>query len=307
MHFKNANVLAVGDTVQPGRLPTLDWFCGGWIGGLPDRAKGAAGSRRRSDRSIVPAVGPVMTKADLQASYATITKIREKLVALMKKGQGAQNMIDARRGRRVQGRDAGRRRDVSLRGMPGTVGSRPGTRGGRLAGMNMARAGPTMRWLPGDGVRAGRGGAHAQPPAPRTGPPRRTRIRRSLDRYCVTCHNQRLKTASVEFDRLDLAHPGKNAVVWERAIRKLRARDDAAAGRAAPTGGRRLVAGGLYSRRRSTTRARRNPNPGNVRIHRLNRAGIQTRCATCSRLDVDVSALLPNDDISEGSTTSRAR
>jgi hypothetical protein len=35
-----------------------------------------------------------MSKADLQTSYATITKIREKLVGLMKKGQGAQNMID---------------------------------------------------------------------------------------------------------------------------------------------------------------------------------------------------------------------
>ena len=43
-----------------------------------------------------------------------------------------------------------------------------------------------------------------------------------VGRYCVTCHNQRLKTAKVEFDTLDLAHPEKNAVVWERAIRKLR-------------------------------------------------------------------------------------
>ena len=45
---------------------------------------------------IVPASGPVMTKADLQASHATIVKIREKLVGLLKKGQGAQNMIDGK-------------------------------------------------------------------------------------------------------------------------------------------------------------------------------------------------------------------
>jgi hypothetical protein len=37
-----------------------------------------------------------MTKADLQAHHATIVRIREKLVSLMKKGQGAQNMIDAK-------------------------------------------------------------------------------------------------------------------------------------------------------------------------------------------------------------------
>ena len=28
-----------------------------------------------------------------------------------------------------------------------------------------------------------------------------------VNRYCVTCHNQRLKTAKLELDRLDLTHP----------------------------------------------------------------------------------------------------
>ena len=95
VHFRNANVLAVGDAVQPGRLPTLDWFCGGWIGGMQNAQK-ALLDRADDQTKIVPAVGPVMTKADLQASYRTIVKIREKLVGLLKKGQGAQNMIDAK-------------------------------------------------------------------------------------------------------------------------------------------------------------------------------------------------------------------
>jgi len=95
VHLRNANVLAVGDTVQPGRLPTLDWFCGGWIGGMQNAQK-ALLDRADDQTKIIPAAGPVMTKADLQASHATIVKIREKLVALLKKGQGAQNMIDAR-------------------------------------------------------------------------------------------------------------------------------------------------------------------------------------------------------------------
>ena len=93
VHFRNANVLAVGDVVQPGRLPTLDWFCGGWIGGMHNAQK-ALLDRADDQTKIVPASGPVMTKADLQASYATIGTIREKLVALVKKGQGAQNLID---------------------------------------------------------------------------------------------------------------------------------------------------------------------------------------------------------------------
>ena len=95
VHFKNANVLAVGDAVQPGRLPTLDWFCGGWIGGMQNAQK-ALLDRADDQTKIVPATGPVMTKADLQANHATIVRIREKLVGLVKKGQGAQNMIDAK-------------------------------------------------------------------------------------------------------------------------------------------------------------------------------------------------------------------
>jgi glyoxylase-like metal-dependent hydrolase (beta-lactamase superfamily II) len=95
VHFRNANVLAVGDAVQPGRLPTLDWFCGGWIGGMQNAQK-ALLDRADDHTKIVPATGPVMTKADLQANHATIVRIREKLVGLLKKGQGAQNMIDAK-------------------------------------------------------------------------------------------------------------------------------------------------------------------------------------------------------------------
>jgi glyoxylase-like metal-dependent hydrolase (beta-lactamase superfamily II) len=94
VHFRNANVLAVGDAVQPGRLPTLDWFCGGWIGGMQNAQK-ALLDRADDQTKIVPATGPVMSKADLQANHATIVRIREKLVGLVKKGQGAQNMIDA--------------------------------------------------------------------------------------------------------------------------------------------------------------------------------------------------------------------
>jgi cyclase len=95
VHFKNANVLAVGDVVQPGRLPTLDWFCGGWIGGMMN-AQRALLERADDHTKIIPASGPVMTKADLASNHATIVKIREKLVALLKKGQGAQNMIDGK-------------------------------------------------------------------------------------------------------------------------------------------------------------------------------------------------------------------
>ena len=44
-----------------------------------------------------------------------------------------------------------------------------------------------------------------------------------LDQYCVTCHNQKLKTAGLMLDKLDLAHVGEHAEQWEKVVRKLRA------------------------------------------------------------------------------------
>src|SRR6476661_3268189 len=45
-----------------------------------------------------------------------------------------------------------------------------------------------------------------------------------LDRYCFSCHNERLKTGGVALDGLDIANVGENSAVWERAVRKLHAR-----------------------------------------------------------------------------------
>src|SRR6266508_713535 len=43
-----------------------------------------------------------------------------------------------------------------------------------------------------------------------------------LDRYCVTCHNQRLATAGLKLDEADIAKPGDGAEIWEKVVRKLR-------------------------------------------------------------------------------------
>lgn len=43
-----------------------------------------------------------------------------------------------------------------------------------------------------------------------------------LVRYCVTCHNQRLKTAGLALDTLDVTKVGIDAAVWEKVVWKLR-------------------------------------------------------------------------------------
>jgi len=92
VHFTQSNVLVAGDAVQPGRLPILDWRCDGWIGGMQDAHRTLL--RIANDATkIVPATGPVMTKADLQANLDTVTKIRELLVKLVKQGLGPKDLI----------------------------------------------------------------------------------------------------------------------------------------------------------------------------------------------------------------------
>ncbi|MCZ6753552.1 MAG: hypothetical protein O7E51_17195, partial [Acidobacteria bacterium] len=43
-----------------------------------------------------------------------------------------------------------------------------------------------------------------------------------LNRYCITCHNEKLKTGNLVLSKLDIANPGADAPVWEKVARKLR-------------------------------------------------------------------------------------
>ncbi len=114
-----------------------------------------------------------------------------------------------------------------------------------------------------------------------------------LDEYCVTCHNQRAKTAGLTFDTMDLSHAGADAGVWERAVRKLRG------GMMPPPGSPRpdqaTVDSFLASLEAALDQvAAANPNPGSVTLHRLNRVEYANAItATFFATDVDAAALLP--------------
>jgi len=106
VRFPQSNVLAVGDAVQPGRLPMLDWPCDGWIGGMQEAQRTLLTLADDATR-IVPALGPVLTKVDLQASLDLLTKVREHLVKLMKQGLGPKDMIAAKAMKDFEGQLAG--------------------------------------------------------------------------------------------------------------------------------------------------------------------------------------------------------
>lgn len=120
-----------------------------------------------------------------------------------------------------------------------------------------------------------------------------------VNRYCVGCHNQKLRTAKLAFDTMDLGHPEKDPVIWERAIRKLRG------GMMPPPGLPRppLEAVNSFATYLETSldkAAAANPDPGSVRIHRLNRAEYANAMRDLFGIEVDAAALLPSDDISNG-------
>ena len=48
-------------------------------------------------------------------------------------------------------------------------------------------------------------------------------LQATINRYCVSCHSDRLKTAGLTLQGLDPANPGEHADVWERVVRKMRA------------------------------------------------------------------------------------
>src|SRR5688572_12614443 len=46
-------------------------------------------------------------------------------------------------------------------------------------------------------------------------------IRQVLDRYCVSCHNERTRTAGLTLDKVNVADLRADATTWEKVIRKV--------------------------------------------------------------------------------------
>src|SRR5262245_35570141 len=60
-------------------------------------------------------------------------------------------------------------------------------------------------------------------PAPQASRPVTTAPRVVLDKYCLPCHNERLKRGDLVLSQFDPDNLGSHVDVWERVVRKLRA------------------------------------------------------------------------------------
>ena len=136
-----------------------------------------------------------------------------------------------------------------------------------------------------------------------------------LDRYCVTCHNERLvhgegpapsplvaqlRAVGLTLDTLDVSNVGQHAETWETVVRKMRA------GVMPPPGRRRpddAMQDEFLARLEAELDAAWEARPDLPRtaiFNRLNRAEYANVIRDVLALDVDVASLLPPDDASYG-------
>jgi cyclase len=93
VHFKGANVIAVGDVASPVRDPELDWFTGAWVGGRVDSMDQLLAIGNEQTR-FVPGSGPVMTKAQFKAERDMMEEVRQRIFDRVRAGEGPQDMLE---------------------------------------------------------------------------------------------------------------------------------------------------------------------------------------------------------------------
>ncbi len=94
VHFRDANVIAVGDALSPLRDPELDWFGGGWLGGRIDALQLLLDKSNDQTR-FVPSYGPVVRRDDVQAEHDLMLEIFDLMVERIRLGESAEDIIAA--------------------------------------------------------------------------------------------------------------------------------------------------------------------------------------------------------------------
>ena len=137
------------------------------------------------------------------------------------------------------------------------------------------------------------------PPASNANPPARALV----DRYCVSCHNQKLKTANLMLDSADAVHVSNSAETWEKVIVKLRSRSMPPPGLPRPDNAT-YDAAATWLESEIDRAAATHVNPGRTAsLHRLNRTEYANAVRDLIAVDVDAQAMLPPDEQAFGFDT----
>ena len=140
----------------------------------------------------------------------------------------------------------------------------------------------------------------SSPSASRLEPTSTERYQAVLGRYCVSCHNERLRTGNLSLDQTDLQRIDEGAEVWEKVLHKLQTREMPPAGRPRPDEATyQAFASWLGTSLDEVALA--HPNPGRTAaVHRLNRAEYTNVIRDLLAVDIDGRSFLPGDDASYG-------
>jgi hypothetical protein len=118
-----------------------------------------------------------------------------------------------------------------------------------------------------------------------------------LNQYCVVCHNQKLKTADLELDKMDTAHIADHAEKWELVVRKLRSGMMPPSGMPRPSWNTYESMVGWLEGELDKTASTHLPPPG---LHRMNRTEYANVIHDLLALDIDPTKYLPTDDSTRG-------
>src|SRR5712671_4920874 len=116
-----------------------------------------------------------------------------------------------------------------------------------------------------------------------------------LNKYCVTCHNGRLKTGGLQVDSLDVTHVAGDAQQWEKIVTKLRTGEMPPPGRPRPDAATYTAVAAALERDLDAAAAA-TPRPGRVPVHRLNRSEYTNAIRDLLGLEIDGKALLSSDE-----------
>jgi hypothetical protein len=115
-----------------------------------------------------------------------------------------------------------------------------------------------------------------------------------LDQYCITCHNDKLKTGGLSLAGLSVSDAAAKPEVFEKVARKLRSRQMPPEG--SPRPDQATIDKFAATLEAALDRAAvALPNPGRVASHRLNRAEYVNVLHDLLAVDIDGTELLPSD------------
>jgi hypothetical protein len=117
-----------------------------------------------------------------------------------------------------------------------------------------------------------------------------------VDKYCISCHNERTKSGNLVLDNRDMSRVAAEGEVWEKVLWKLQAKAMPPASAMRRPAPEELASFMSSVQGTLDYAAAARPNPGRSGIHRLNRVEYTNAIRDLLALEIDGKELLPADD-----------